>query len=283
MPVIVVDTDLRIRRFNTPAGKICNLIPADVGRAIGDLRLNMAVPELQRLLADVIGEVVIREREVQDGEGHWYMLRIQPYRTADHKIDGAVMVLVNIDGIKHAEEARGHLAAIVDSTGDAIFSKTLDGIVTSSESGRRKVVWLPAAEMIGQSVLRLYPPDLVKEERGIMAQIKAGQSIPNLDTVRVKKNGQPVPVSATLSPVKNSTGKIIQASVILHDITERKKIDERILQLNEELEEKVATRTAELARSVESLKARNRRTQAVGERCHPCQRTRTPATRAGIA
>ena len=105
MPVIVVATDLRIRRFNEPAGKICNLIPVDVGRAIGDLRLNLSVPELQRLLTDVIGEVVVREREVQDGEGHSYMLRIQPYRTADHRIDGAVMVLVNIDEIKRGEEA----------------------------------------------------------------------------------------------------------------------------------------------------------------------------------
>jgi signal transduction histidine kinase len=95
----------------------------------------------------------------------------------------------------------------------------------------------------------------VKQERGILGQLKAGQSIPHLDTVCIKKNGQPVPVSATLSPIKDSTGKIIQASVILHDITERREIEERILQLNKELEEKVATRTADLARSVDSLKA----------------------------
>jgi two-component system CheB/CheR fusion protein len=275
MPVIVVATDLRIRRFNTPAGKICNLIPVDVGRAIGDLRLNVAVPELQRLVADVIGEVVIREREVQDGEGHWYMLRIQPYRTADHRIDGAVIVLVNIDGIKHAEEARGHLAAIVDSTSDPIFSKTLDGIVTSWNRAAEKLFGYTAAEMIGQSVLRLYPPALVKEERGIVAQLKAGQSIPNQETVRIKKNGQPAPVSATLSPVKDGTGKIIQISVILHDITERKKIEARILQLNEELEEKVAARTAELARSVESLKAETvARKQLAEEITHVSERER---------
>jgi PAS domain S-box-containing protein len=131
----------------------------------------------------------------------------------------------------------------------------LDGIMTSWNRAAEKLFDYKAAEMIGQSVLRLYPPDLVKEERGTVAQIKAGQSIPNLDSVRIRKNGQPVPVSATLSPVKDSTGKIIQVSVILHDITERRKIEERILQLNEELEEKVATRTAELARSVELLKA----------------------------
>ena len=141
------------------------------------------------------------------------------------------------------------------STSDAIVSQTLDGIVTSWNRAAEKLFGYAPAEMIGQSVLRLYPPDLVKEERRIVAQLKAGQSIPNLDTVRIKKNGQPVPVSATLSPVKDSTGKIIQASVILHDITERRNIEERILQLNEELEEKVATRTAELARSVESLRA----------------------------
>jgi len=255
MPVIVVATDLRIRRFNTPAGKICNLMPGDVGRPIGDVRLNVAVPELQRLLADVIGDVVIREREVKDNEGHWHMLRIQPYRTADRRIDGAVIVLVSIDGIKNAEEAQGHLAAIIDSTSDAIFSKTLDGIVTSWNRAAEKLFGYTAAEMIGQSVLRLYPPELVKEEQEIVAQLKAAKSIPNLDTIRVKKNGQPVPVSATLSPVIDSTGKIIQASVILHDITGRIRIEKQILQLNEKLEEKVATRTAELAKSVESLKA----------------------------
>jgi C4-dicarboxylate-specific signal transduction histidine kinase len=108
-----------------------------------------------------------------------------------------------------------------------------------------------------------------------VAQLKAGQSIPNLDTVRIRKNGQPVPVSATLSPVKDSTGKIIQVSVILHDITERRKIEERILQLNEELEEKVATRTAELARSVELLKAETvARRQLAEEVTHVSERER---------
>jgi len=112
-----------------------------------------------------------------------------------------------------------------------------------------------AAEMIGQSVLRLYSPDLVKEEREIMAQLKAGQSIPNLDTVRIKKNGQPVPVSATLSRSKTAREKSSGSRSSCTTSPERRKIEERILHLNEELEEKVATRTAELARSVESLKA----------------------------
>jgi signal transduction histidine kinase len=84
-----------------------------------------------------------------------------------------------------------------------------------------------------------------------------------------------VPVSATLSPVKDSTGKIIQVSVILHDITERRKIEERILQLNEELEEKVATRTSELARSVESLKAETvARRQLAEDLTHVVERER---------
>jgi len=105
IPVVMVGPDLRVRRLTPPARKIMNLLPADLGRPIGDLKVNVDVPDLEPLIAEVIDEVQVRQREVRDRAGHWYLLRIHPYRTSENKIDGAVLVLVDIDELKQGEAA----------------------------------------------------------------------------------------------------------------------------------------------------------------------------------
>ena len=119
IPVVMVGSDLRIRRLTAPATKVMNLLPTDVGRPIGDIKTNVDVPDLEALIREVIENVQVREQEVQDRQGHWYALRLYPYRTADHQIDGAVVVLLDIDQIKRAEEevreARNYARAIVET------------------------------------------------------------------------------------------------------------------------------------------------------------------------
>ncbi len=105
IPVVMVGVDLRIRRLTLAARNIMNLLPADLGRPVGDLKANVDVPDLERLITEVIDEVQVREREVRDREGRWYLLRIHPYRTSDNKIDGALLVLVDIDELKQGEAA----------------------------------------------------------------------------------------------------------------------------------------------------------------------------------
>jgi two-component system CheB/CheR fusion protein len=113
IPVIMVGNDLRIRRVTGPARKAMHVLPTDVGRSIGDFKSAVELGDLESLIADVIEHVQVREREVKDREGHWHLLRVHPYRTADNKIDGAVIVLVDIDQIKRAqEEARGSRAQL---------------------------------------------------------------------------------------------------------------------------------------------------------------------------
>jgi signal transduction histidine kinase/CheY-like chemotaxis protein len=117
IPVVMVGSDLRIRRVTAPARKVMNLLPTDVGRPIGDFKANVDVRDLDALIGDVIEHVHVQEQEVQDRDGRWYHLRVHPYRTADNKIDGAVIVLVDIDQVKRAEEearaSRTQLAAEV--------------------------------------------------------------------------------------------------------------------------------------------------------------------------
>jgi PAS domain S-box-containing protein len=131
-----------------------------------------------------------------------------------------------IDERKHAEEARERLAAIVDSSDDAIISKTLDGIITAWNHGARKLFGYSAAQAVGRSMRMLIPPERSEEEPVILARIARGESVEHFDTVRVRQDGTYVDVSMTISPIRNSRGKIVGASTIARDITERKRADE---------------------------------------------------------
>jgi len=104
IPVILLGSDLRIRRFTEASKKVMNLIATDVGRPLGDIRPTIIVPDIDSLIREVIKTLKLVEREVRDTEGRWYALRIHPYRTADNRIDGAVVVLLDINEAKHAQE-----------------------------------------------------------------------------------------------------------------------------------------------------------------------------------
>ena len=104
LPIIMLGNDLRIRRFTPHAEKMFNLLATDVGRSIIDINLNPKTTDIGTLITDVIDSVTPQEIEVKDNNGHWYSIWIRPYRTADNKIDGAVIAFVDIDRIKQAEE-----------------------------------------------------------------------------------------------------------------------------------------------------------------------------------
>lgn len=106
IPIVMVGNDLRIRRFTPQAEKVLNLLPTDLGRPIGDFRPKVHVPDLERMFLDVIGHLKVEEREVRDEEGRYYSMWIRPYRTADNKIDGAVMALFDVTERKNLAEAR---------------------------------------------------------------------------------------------------------------------------------------------------------------------------------
>jgi len=102
IPVVMLGSDLRIRRFTPMAEKTLNLIPADVGRPITDIKFNIQVPELEKLVLEVLDTMTAREVEAQDAEGRWYRLLARPYRTGDNKIDGVVLAYMDIDSHKRA-------------------------------------------------------------------------------------------------------------------------------------------------------------------------------------
>ncbi|MDZ8185967.1 MAG: chemotaxis protein CheB [Nostoc sp. ChiSLP02] len=100
IPILILESDLRVRRFTPIAARIFNLIPTDVGRPLSDIKHNLNIRNLEQEILEVISTLNLKAQEVQDEDGHWYDLRIRPYKTSDNKIDGAVVVLVDIDTIK---------------------------------------------------------------------------------------------------------------------------------------------------------------------------------------
>jgi two-component system, chemotaxis family, CheB/CheR fusion protein len=125
IPILMLGSDLCIRRFTPLAQSILHLIPTDVGRPLRDINHALNVPDLESQIREVINTLKIVEREVQDRDGHWYDLRIRPYRTLDNKIDGAMLILVDIDALKHSMEqleySRNYAQAIVETVREPLI------------------------------------------------------------------------------------------------------------------------------------------------------------------
>lgn len=135
--------------------------------------------------------------------------------------------ITDISERKRAEEARAHLAAIVASANEAIISKDLNGIVKSWNRGAEEIFGYAADEMIGTSIRRIIPDDQQHEEDDILDNIRRGRQVSKFDSVRLRRDGSPVHVSISISPIFDSTGKIVGASKIANDITDRKRAEER--------------------------------------------------------
>src|SRR5262249_24130605 len=104
--IVMVTSDLRIRRFTPMAEKILNLIPSDVGRPLSDIKPNIDYPDREKVIADVIDNVATFQHQVKDRQGNWYVLRIRPYKSIENRIDGAVLALYESE----AERRQGHRA-----------------------------------------------------------------------------------------------------------------------------------------------------------------------------
>ena len=136
------------------------------------------------------------------------------------------LVVTDLRERKRAEAEMARLAAIVNSSNNAILSETLDGIITTWNQGAERIFGYTADEIIQQPITLLIPPVKTGEEAILLQKIVAGEAVKNYDTIRLKKDGSEVFVSVSLSPIKNVVGKTIGISKIVQDITERKQAEE---------------------------------------------------------
>lgn len=188
-----------------------------------------------------------------------------PLFDASNNLIGGVNTLIDVTERHKADLESAHLAAIISSSRDAIISKGLDGTVRSWNAAATEIFGYDAAEMIGQPITRIIPPDHLGEEADIMRRLRRGERIEHFDTERVGKHNRAVTISLTVSPVRDRNGRIIGASKIARDITERKKAEELrhllIRELNHRVKntlgtvQSIANQTARIAQTPAAFSA----------------------------
>ncbi|NGZ60978.1 MAG: hypothetical protein CV081_10820 [Nitrospira sp. LK265] len=163
-----------------------------------------------------------------DGSYSWVIACALPVRDEKGMICRWAGSVTNIDAIIRAEEEQAKLAAIVENTSDAIIGQDLLGTITSWNSAAETLLGYTATEVIGRPVTLLFPPDRLEDEFTIRGRLRKGESIRLYETVRRRKNGCDISVSLTISPIRDKQGRIIGASKILRDITDRKQVETKL-------------------------------------------------------
>ncbi len=157
-------------------------------------------------------------------------LTISPVRDSKGHIIGASKIARDITDRKQAEQSRSLLAAIVDSSDDAIVTKNLDGIITSWNKSAEPIFGYTAEEAIGQNITLIIPSDRHAEESDILDRLRRGERVDHFHTLRRRKDGTLLDVSLTISPVRDSSGRVVGASKVARDITEQKRVEHELLE-----------------------------------------------------
>lgn len=183
------------------------------------------------------GAEAIAERP--DGVRVPFLAYPTPLRNVAGEVTGAVNMLVDISERKRAEELAQRLAAIVESSDDAIVSKNLSGLITSWNRGAERLFGYSRGEVIGRSIKIVIPPDRHAEEDDILERVRRGEHIDHYETVRLRSDGSEVWVSLTISPLVDAQGRVVGASKIARDMSERRRVDEHRKVLMGELNHRV--------------------------------------------
>lgn len=235
--IVVSDTGGRITRLNTVAQTLSGWAEAEaLGRPVDEVfriidersRRPIKVP-VDRALATGTRKRLGKHISLITCDGSERSITDVVINVCNHDggTFGIVLVFRERNEGKEVERALRHLASIIESSDDAILSKTLDGVITSWNPAAERIFGYNAHEMIGTPMARLIPADRLGEEPQILARLKNGERVDHFETVRVAKDGRRLPVSVTISPIKDAAGNIVGASKIVLDLTKQRQAEER--------------------------------------------------------
>ena len=197
------------------------------------------------------GSVLDYPLSIKNKNGHItpVLYNASVYKDEFGEVIGIFAAARDITEIRKKTEENQRLADVVESSDDAIITKTLDGIILSWNKGAEGIYGYSKIEVIGKNISLLAPPELKKEIEELIAKIKLGEKVRHYETSRLRMDGSLINISLTLSPVFDTSGKLVAISNISRDITERKLAEKKLKKYKNSLEEKVEKRTEELAKS----------------------------------
>jgi two-component system CheB/CheR fusion protein len=224
LAIVMLGPNMRIRRITPPAEKLLNLIPADVGRPVSDIKLSIDVPDMEALISEVMDTMSPREREVQDRDGRWYLLRIRPYRTLENKIDGAVIVLVDVDSLKRSQEMLRQQTELLNQAHEPIMMWELDGDIGYWNKAAEEIYGFTRDQALGRKLEELL---MISPRVETFASQLRAQGHWTGELVHTRRDGQKIIVESRMVVVGDAAGSKIVVEAT-RPITERKE-SERIL------------------------------------------------------
>jgi len=261
---VFVDHQLRILRFTPAACAIINLISGDVGRPVAHIVTNLVgydrlVQDAQEVLATLVTKVI----EVQTKDGKWYAMRMQPYRTIDNVIEGAVLNFAEISSLKRVqaelESDKVHLqfkSTLLNAIGEAVIATDLQGKILYWNGPAERIYGWNSSEVIGENVMEFMSEEESKAHASeIMAALKLGKSWSGEFRVR-HRDGHEFPVRVTNTPIVNEQGNLTGIIGVSRDITLRKNTEESLRKSNEMARLAVVVRDSRDAITVQELDGR---------------------------
>ncbi|NBC47306.1 MAG: PAS domain S-box protein, partial [Gammaproteobacteria bacterium] len=220
LPVLILGADLSVRQFTRPAAQLLNLIDTDLGRPIGNIKPNIEIPDLERLVLDVIETMSREELELQDRDGHWYLVRVRPYRTLDNRIDGAILLFVEIDDVKRLQRleqalnAERRFASIARDTEDVVIVQDRHGIIQAWNPAAERLYGYTEQDVLSTDVRVLVPSEQREQVEALLHAIDGGSVQSPFSLERLSKDGRRIPVQLFASRLLDSQGQAVAVATI---------------------------------------------------------------------
>ncbi len=219
---VFLDEAVRIKAFTPAMTDLFHLRDTDRGRPLTEIVSRLGYDDLGRDVSEVLRTLAVVEREVRIAEEDISLImRIRPYRTVYNVIDGVVITFNDVTDRRRHEQEQARLAAIVDSSSDAIIGHSLDGRITSWNAAALRMFGYAPSEAIGQSIAMLLPSGLKDDVPAVLKRLQSGERVEQFDIDRVGKDGKTLHLAFTISPVTNRDGVMVAASTVARDISDQ--------------------------------------------------------------
>jgi len=206
---IFLDTSLHIKGFTPAAARVIKLIPADIGRPLGDLKSIFAEVDLAEQAKKVLNDLNTLEKEIISEEQNWYLLKVIPYRTTDNVIDGVMVTVIDIHKVKQADKVR-RLATVLEDANDAVTVQDFEGRILAWNKGAEKMYGWTESEALKMKISELIPKEKQKENQSLIDKIIKGEIILSFKTQRMTKDGRILDIWLTATALTGKNGRPIE-------------------------------------------------------------------------